>query len=51
MKKVLLYYNFSYPVGGGDYLPLVFAAALSLFLGMFPNALIQLFTSIAGTVM
>jgi len=28
MKKVLLYYNFSYPVGGGDYLPLVFAAEL-----------------------
>ena len=29
MKKVLLYYNFSYPVGGGDYLPLVFAAELT----------------------
>ena len=32
-------------------LPLVFAAALSLFLGMFPGALIQIFTGIAGTVM
>lgn len=28
MKKVLLYYNFSYPVGGGDYLPLLFASYL-----------------------
>lgn len=28
MKKILLYYNFSYPIGGGDYLPLLFAAEL-----------------------
>lgn len=28
MKKVLLDYNFSYPAGGGDYLPLFFAAEL-----------------------
>ena len=28
MKKILLYYNFSYPVGGGDYLPLLFAEEL-----------------------
>ena len=28
MKNILLYYNFSYPLGGGDYLPLTFAAEL-----------------------
>ena len=28
MKKVLLYYNFSYPLGGGDFLPLTFASWL-----------------------
>ena len=28
MKKVLLYYNFSYPLGGGDYLPLIFVNEL-----------------------
>ena len=28
MKKVLLYYNFSYPLGGGDILPLTFASWL-----------------------
>lgn len=28
MKDVLLYYNFSYPLGGGDLLPLSFAAEL-----------------------
>jgi len=28
VKKVLLYYNFSYPLGGGDFLPLTFASWL-----------------------
>ena len=28
MKSVLLYYNFSYPLGGGDFLPLTFASWL-----------------------
>ena len=28
MKNVLLYYNFSYPLGGGDILPLTFASWL-----------------------
>lgn len=28
MKKVLLFYNFSYPLGGGDILPLMFASYL-----------------------
>ena len=28
MKNVLLYYSFSFALGGGDYLPLVFAAEL-----------------------
>jgi len=28
MKKVLVYYNFSYPLGGGDYLPLAFISEL-----------------------
>ncbi len=28
MKNVLLYYSFSFALGGGDYLPLVLAAAL-----------------------
>ena len=28
MKNVLLYYNFSYPLGGGDILPLTFASYL-----------------------
>ena len=28
MKNVLLYYNFSYPLGGGDFLPLTFASWL-----------------------
>ncbi len=28
MKNVLLYYSFSFALGGGDYLPLTFAAAL-----------------------
>ena len=28
MKKVLLYYNFGFSFGGGDYLPLMFIAAL-----------------------
>ena len=29
MKKVLAYYNFSYPTGGGEYLPLSFLASLA----------------------
>ena len=28
MTKVLVYYNFSYPLGGGDYLPLTFISEL-----------------------
>ena len=28
MKKVLIYYSFAFSLGGGDYLPLAFAAAL-----------------------